>query len=318
MSENSLRRFFMAHNDFISSYDDMGGDFTGLLVHQHESTGRRILRINRESGAAVFMPEAWIQEEVLRFHRHEDGSYKIKSEVDGRVLDLDSRMSANGAKIHFWDDHGSDNQRWHIRKLGGWDYCGLGEAFSFGPKCAGNSAFDVGDGNACLWDYHGGWQQQFGIYRVDLDAHCKNEKHNDTSANLSTANVQKVCQSLITTFKYEMLNCQSMFAYDLIKSGCVSRLGDYTVTIDKGNLAEMEAGVCLLALIKGHAAPHSNVKLSQPEIIEVFKYGFGEIMCDINETNLFQKRCLRINNYRLKTSGAWVLEIDVHKEHSLF
>ncbi|MDR2420478.1 MAG: RICIN domain-containing protein, partial [Oscillospiraceae bacterium] len=162
----------MAQNDFISSYDDMGGDFTGLLVHQHESVGKRILRINRDSGAAIFMPEAWIPEEVLHFYRHEDGSYKIKSEVDGRVLDLDSWMSANGTKVHFWDDHDSGNQRWHVKRLNGWDYYGIGEALNLGPKCAGNSAFDVGDGNTCLWDYHGGWQQQFGIYRVSMQEHC--------------------------------------------------------------------------------------------------------------------------------------------------
>jgi hypothetical protein len=155
--------------------DSIGDDFSGILVAMFWDNGGGAKKVlHNFNGDAIFAEQTHCREEELRFVRDNGGCYKIISKVDGKVLDVGWGQNENGTRIYFWDDKelhhpemNNENQRWRIQNLD-WNYHGIGDALALGPSHALQSALDMGgsNGSAHLWEYHGGWQQQFGIWRM--------------------------------------------------------------------------------------------------------------------------------------------------------
>jgi L-ascorbate metabolism protein UlaG (beta-lactamase superfamily) len=168
----------------LTKQDNIGDNFTGLL--KHVKTSQLLVNTLDEWPSIELRAESWIKNESFRFCRKQDGTYKIVSELNGKVMDVCEGASEDGTRICLWDDHGGSNQSWNIEELD-WDVAGHGKAIILSPVCAPNSALDY-DGNVLqLWGRHGGYQQQFVIYRVSP------EKHSGVSENCQDKTTERDC-----------------------------------------------------------------------------------------------------------------------------
>lgn len=84
-----------------------------------DSSGVQISGGSTASGAATVLGSAdGSSSQRFIFTRQEDGSYIIKNEASGLVLDVNGANPYNGAKVQQYAENGSDAQRWFLRDSG--------------------------------------------------------------------------------------------------------------------------------------------------------------------------------------------------------
>lgn len=93
-----------------------------------------------------------------------NGRYQIISRFSGKVIDVASSSSANGANIQLWSNSGGSNQQWDIASLGG-GYYSIRAAHSGKSMDVYNWCSEPGC-EIRQWDYWGGDNQQWQITDV--------------------------------------------------------------------------------------------------------------------------------------------------------
>ena len=108
--------------------------------------------------------------QLWKFDRQSDGSYKIMSVYDGKCLDIADASSSAGANVQTVTDNGNAAQRWYIYKTGH-SYNGE-DAYTFRGGCT-ECVLDVADGstqpgaNVQVYTANQSEAQQFTIQRYD-------------------------------------------------------------------------------------------------------------------------------------------------------
>jgi len=100
-----------------------------------------------------------------------NGTYRIVAKHSGKVLDVASGSTANGAKIIQWTSTGGTNQQWKVTNIGGGQYSIIGVAS--GKSLDVNSAGLADGSSLAIWTYSGANNQRFtftstggGYYRI--------------------------------------------------------------------------------------------------------------------------------------------------------
>ena len=99
--------------------------------------------------------------QTWHFTRYDDGTYKIASVADGKVIDLESSSTTKGANISVYSDHGENNQRWYLQEYNG--------GYNLVPKCSPIGVMDLADGktddftNVQFFHFNGTSAQTFAI-----------------------------------------------------------------------------------------------------------------------------------------------------------
>ncbi|MCL2071305.1 MAG: RICIN domain-containing protein [Oscillospiraceae bacterium] len=117
-------------------------------------------------------------DQIFRLERQSNNTYKITSVHSGKVLDIQDGSDWLGARIHQWDWHSIDTQRWYIVDVGDGYYKFVSQHSGF--------VMDVDGGGTenftaiQQWAWHGGDGQQF---KLTLEPTIRIQPA--TSANIS-------------------------------------------------------------------------------------------------------------------------------------
>ena len=145
---------------------NLGDDFTAPILNLKEW----IPIENCDNGNIALQKETGKSNQLWRFKRQIDGSYRIFSCYDGRCIDLDMASHNNGTNIKICDANANDAQRWYL-----YTYAG---GYTIQSKESGK-LFDIEGGslnfgtNIQAWEWNGTDSQIFAVYRGDeckLDA----------------------------------------------------------------------------------------------------------------------------------------------------
>lgn len=108
--------------------------------------------------------------QTWHFTRFSDGSYKITSHADEKVIDLEGLSTVSGANIMVHDSNDGDNQRWYLQEYNG--------GYNIVPKCSPIGVMDLTNGktddftNVQFCHYNGSSAQTFSIRMIpDLEAY---------------------------------------------------------------------------------------------------------------------------------------------------
>lgn len=138
---------------------DLGTDFYAYIINtsfwKHLTNDGCNVSIRTETGNA---------NQVWKFDRQSDGSYKITNCKDGRVLDDSNWGNTNGANVGVVNSNNSTAQRWFIRGESG--------AYYLNPKCSElvldvNGACSDDGTNVQIWTKNGTVAQKFQIWKLD-------------------------------------------------------------------------------------------------------------------------------------------------------
>ena len=139
---------------------NLGSDFTAPILNLKEW----ITIENNDDWNVSLQKETGKSNQLWRFIRQIDGSYKIYSCFDGNCIDLDNAAYENGTNIKIWDSNDNDAQRWYFYEYGG--------GYAIQSKLSGKF-FDVASGslnygtNIQAWEWNGTDAQVFAVYRGD-------------------------------------------------------------------------------------------------------------------------------------------------------
>ena len=109
-------------------------DFYARIINTHEWKALA----NDGNHHALFNDTLPENQKIWHFIRKENGSYKIQSVYDGKVLDVDLGQSASGTDVGIWDDADTINQEWYIY--------GESSKYYFSPRCS-DCVLDLSGGN---------------------------------------------------------------------------------------------------------------------------------------------------------------------------
>ena len=108
--------------------------------------------------------------QTWHFTRNDDGTYKIASHADGKVIDLEGSSTVNETNISMYSAHGENNQRWYLQEYNG--------GYNLVPKCSPIGVMDLTGGktddftNVQFYQYNGTSAQTFSIRIIpDLEAY---------------------------------------------------------------------------------------------------------------------------------------------------
>jgi len=137
---------------------NLGTDFTAPILNLKEW----ITLENGEDGNISLQKETGRSNQLWRFVRQIDGSYKIYSCYDGKCVDLDMALFENGTNIKICDSNDNDAQRWYLYEYNG-GYAIQSKRSGKFIDCTGGS-LSAGT-NLQAWEWNGSNAQVFAIYR---------------------------------------------------------------------------------------------------------------------------------------------------------
>ena len=146
-------------NSAGSMFVDLGADFYAPILNKEHW---KIIESNNDNVQTA--DENGKANQVWRFQRQSDGSYKISNCLDGRCLDVADASSEAGAKVWLVDSNDTDAQRWYIYEESG--------GYILRAKCT-NCVLDLPysdptNGNQLqMFTRHGEGNQIWAIYRGD-------------------------------------------------------------------------------------------------------------------------------------------------------
>ena len=161
--------------DPVGHYINLGNWFRGTFLNL---PNWRTL-VNGDNSNVYIDQEIGSARELWTFTLNDDGSYKIRSEKDGKCLQVENASDAPGTNVNVGEDNGSSAQRWYI-------YSANDGGYILRPKCSScvldltdnNSAFGT---NIIVWTYHGGAPQRFSVYQGEEVLLCAAQLSVDAS-----------------------------------------------------------------------------------------------------------------------------------------
>ena len=206
---------------------NLGTDFTAPILNLKEW----ITLENGEDGNISLQKETGRSNQLWRFVRKIDGSYKIYSCYDGKCVDLDMALFENGTNIKICDSNDNDAQRWYLYEYNG-GYAIQSKRSGKFIDCTGGS-LSAGT-NLQAWEWNGSDAQVFAIYRGE---ECKL-----SAVNLSVT-PKKGCAMLNWTKTYGETNFALKIWNNkvlegepyIIKTGIPARTNNIQIELPVGN-----------------------------------------------------------------------------------
>ncbi|MBQ2664293.1 MAG: RICIN domain-containing protein [Clostridia bacterium] len=138
--------------------DNFGSEFYGIILNLKcwkpiEVCDDNYVRLATETGVA---------RQVWKFVRESNGSYKIISAQNGKVLDVETAGDVDGLSVHTYEDVSGSNQRWTFAEQNG--------GFLFRPCNSGSRVLDMNGNNTSdgtkiqIWEKNNTDAQIFQIY----------------------------------------------------------------------------------------------------------------------------------------------------------
>ncbi len=147
-------------NVINDSIVDLGDSFSARI--RHGDSGKLLTDIN-DNVALYEHQNDNIANQIWKFQRNSNGSYKIISSVSDVAMDLDGASDSDGTNIKMYENYSTIAQNWFVHQSSD----GL---YYFRSECSQNRVFDLCNGatdnntNLQLWTYNGTDAQKF---RVD-------------------------------------------------------------------------------------------------------------------------------------------------------
>ena len=141
---------------YIYNPENLGTDFYAYIIN----TEAWKMLTNESDSNVVMHNETGCAEQIWKFTKNSDNSYKIINCKTGKALDSGG---ANG-NVYTYDDCDNDYQSWYI--------CGESGAYYLKPKNS-NKVLDITSGsvsdgaNVQIYDWNGTTAQKFQIWRLD-------------------------------------------------------------------------------------------------------------------------------------------------------
>ena len=164
---------------------NLGDTFDGIILNTNCWKPIR----SEASSNVVLHGEYGTTNEMWRFNRQSDGSYKIENFYDGLCLDAAGKGTTDGTNIGTYQSNDTEAQRWFIYATD--------DGYVFRPVYGelvmdlnGNLSDD--NTNIHLWTYHGGEAQRFSIYTnsvVNYGTPKKGTLSATTSDNMATLTI---------------------------------------------------------------------------------------------------------------------------------
>lgn len=88
---------------------DIGDDWYGYIINSKEWK-----HLTNDGENVSFRTETGAKNQIWKFTKNSDGSYKITSLADGKVLDVTEESSENDANVGVYRDKNNNAQKWYI------------------------------------------------------------------------------------------------------------------------------------------------------------------------------------------------------------
>ena len=131
------QKFKITKTEYLPAvtWEDIGSDFYAKISVSSNSD----LSLSLSGSGVVLQSNNTSADQIWKFERQSDGSYKIINQKDGKsVLDVNGAKSSAGGAIQIYADNGSSAQRWYIYLKEG--------AYILRPGCSSNVVLDVKGG----------------------------------------------------------------------------------------------------------------------------------------------------------------------------
>ena len=145
-----------------SSYVDLGTDFYAFIIN---TSSWKHLTVEQNLNITIRSEKShYCADQVFKFERQGDGSYKIISTANGYCLDVSNASNASGANVGIYQSNDTDAQRWYIS--------GSSSQYTLKAKCT-DCVLDVYSGssddgaNVQMFDSNGSAAQKFQIYKIE-------------------------------------------------------------------------------------------------------------------------------------------------------
>lgn len=143
----------------ISNPVNLGTDFYAYIINTYAWK-----HLTNDSYNVTMRSETGQANQIWKFERQSDGSYKIINCKDNNVLDVTNFGTTNGTNVAVCGSNNSTAQRWYIYGSSG--------AYHLKAKC-GDLALDVNGGvktdgtNIQMWEWNDTVAQKFQIWKLD-------------------------------------------------------------------------------------------------------------------------------------------------------
>ena len=161
---------------YIYNPENLGTDFYAYIIN----TEAWKMLTNESDNNVVMHNETGYAEQIWKFTKNSDNSYKIINCKTGKALDSGG---ANG-NVYTYDDCDNDYQSWYI--------CGESGAYYLKPKNSDKvldiTSGSVNDGaNAQIYDWNGTTAQKFQIWKLDYTPLLSGDLNSDNTLTAADA-----------------------------------------------------------------------------------------------------------------------------------
>ena len=196
---------YFTYSKYLAPYTfevklDIGSGFYATLLNK--AIWKTV--INNGAGNVVLKKEIGAAQELWKFDRLSNGSYKIRSAKDGKALDVSGGSSASGANIGVYADNGTAAQRWSIHAAPNGGYYLKADCTAAVMDLAGNNSAD--NTNIQCYTFNGTAAQIYSIYRG-----------NEIQLAPSTLSVKNTFISSIKTFTWTNVPGETVYNLKLWK-----------------------------------------------------------------------------------------------------
>ncbi len=262
----------------------------------------------------IAVSEKYIEKrsQIWRFMRSEQGSYKIYSQYDNKLLGVDGDVSVYGAKAVVQDDNGSPTQRWHL---------GLNADGSYYLQNAGNMLVNLDcnyGGYSHTWEGHPDWvNQQYFIdivYKPTQSSISVTPGSNLSDTLISWTNSERADKYHVRIYSGGISTGNEEFTlWNITGNNAAIRLapGKYEAYIDSENTVGWTSGANIVAfeVTEFPVADIGNERYAKIEFDEFNKY----LTCDDNNATIYDGNSLgnQVWNFTRQSNGAYkILNVD--------
>lgn len=152
-----------SENNFSNdTYIDLGADFYAYLIN----TPTWLHATNDDSGNISARTLSYGANQIWHFERLSNGSYKISSCKDGKVMEVHNFESSNGTNVEMKEWSNNSAQRWYIYGSSG--------CYEFRAECGdcvldlyGGAESAVSGANLNMWEKNETSAQDFSVWKLD-------------------------------------------------------------------------------------------------------------------------------------------------------
>ena len=145
-----------------NNYVDLGNDFYAFIIN---TSMWKHLTVEKNLNIVIRSEKShYCADQVFKFEKQVDGSYKIISTANGYCLDVSNASKDSGANVGVYPSNDTDAQRWYIY--------GSSSQYSLSPKCS-DCVLDIYSGssdegtNVQMFSSNNSFAQKFQIYKIE-------------------------------------------------------------------------------------------------------------------------------------------------------